>query len=75
MSRENIKTSQVAFNLLDPDQKQMYMFVKSRTNESAYLKRLIQRDMDMENGSLQISKVEEESRQQNISRDVLKGFI
>lgn len=41
-----IKNIPVSFNLLDPDQKEMYEYVSRRTNKSGYLKRLIQRDME-----------------------------
>lgn len=41
-----VKIGGIVFNLGDPDQKKMYEHVKSRTNFSAYMKRLIQRDMD-----------------------------
>lgn len=42
----------VAFNIVDPDQKAMLDHAGKRTNFSAYIKRLIQRDMerDMEGG-------------------------
>jgi hypothetical protein len=46
MNNKIIKRVQAALNLLDPDQEKLYHHVKSRTNESAYLKRLIQRDME-----------------------------
>lgn len=41
-----IKTRGVAFNLSDPDQKQLYDYTLNFKNYSAYVKRLIQRDMD-----------------------------
>ncbi|MED4978755.1 hypothetical protein P9726_03350 [Geobacillus stearothermophilus] len=45
----NIVRKPVAFNLDDPDQKELYDHAMKRTNFSAYIKRLIQRDM--ENGN------------------------
>ncbi|MBO2943604.1 hypothetical protein JJQ72_06380 [Paenibacillus sp. F411] len=45
MAKE-IKIIQVAFNILDPDQLQLYDHVQERPNKSGYLKRLIQRDVD-----------------------------
>ncbi len=36
----------VAFNLLDPDQRQMLRHAEERPNFSGYIKRLIQRDME-----------------------------
>lgn len=43
---KNIKTKGVAFNLDDPDQKELLEYAMKRTNFSAYVKRLIQKDMD-----------------------------
>jgi hypothetical protein len=42
----NIVRKPVAFNLDDPDQKNLYDHAMKRTNFSAYIKRLIQRDME-----------------------------
>ena len=42
----SMKTRGVAFNLEDPDQKQQYDHTLQFKNFSAYVKRLIQRDMD-----------------------------
>ncbi|MED5040758.1 hypothetical protein P9848_01385 [Geobacillus stearothermophilus] len=42
----NIVRKPVAFNLDDPDQKELYDHAMKRTNFSAYIKRLIQRDME-----------------------------
>jgi hypothetical protein len=44
--RKEIVVKSVAFNLADPDQRKMYEWMTRRTNFSAYLKRLIQRDME-----------------------------
>jgi hypothetical protein len=41
-----IKRQSVAFNLADPDQLRMFQHANERTNFSAYIKRLIQRDME-----------------------------
>ena len=40
------KRVQVVFNIADPDQKELYQRVIDRKNQSAYMKRLIQRDID-----------------------------
>ncbi|WP_054029090.1 hypothetical protein [Bacillus sp. FJAT-28004] len=40
------KRVQVVFNIADPDQKELYQRVIERKNQSAYMKRLIQRDID-----------------------------
>ncbi|OIB04844.1 hypothetical protein AK95_14605 [Paenibacillus sp. LC231] len=45
MAKE-IRIIQVAFNVLDPDQLQQYEHVRLRPNQSGFLKRLIQRDID-----------------------------
>jgi hypothetical protein len=42
----SMKTKGVAFNLDDPDQKELFDWAMSRTNFSAYVKRLIQADRD-----------------------------
>lgn len=41
-----LKTKGVAFNLDDPDQNELYEWAMSRTNFSAYVKRLIQSDFE-----------------------------
>lgn len=45
MAKE-IRIIQVAFNVRDPDQLQQYEYVRTRPNQSGFLKRLIQRDID-----------------------------
>lgn len=45
----------LALNYLDPDQRRMIEHIQSRTNYSAYLQRIVQRDMD---GSLIQQKIE-----------------
>lgn len=41
-----IRRLTAAFNLADPDQEALYRHATRRRNVSAYLKRLIQRDME-----------------------------
>lgn len=41
-----IRRLTAAFNLADPDQKRLYEHANRRRNVSAYIKRLIQRDME-----------------------------
>ncbi|GKU79834.1 hypothetical protein [Paenibacillus sp. L3-i20] len=41
------KRIQVVFNVLDQDQLTLYNYVKGKSNQSAYLKRLVQRDLDV----------------------------
>lgn len=43
---KEIKVIQVAFNLLDSDQRFWHEFVSNKPNSSGYIKRLIQRDME-----------------------------
>lgn len=70
--RREIEVKSVAFNLADPDQRKMYEWVAQRTNFSAYMKRLIQRDME---GGV-VARVEtQETRQTEIGRDVAEGFV
>jgi hypothetical protein len=67
---KQIKIVQVAFNVLDPDQLQQYEHVRRRPNQSGYLKRLVQRDMD---GGMTAP----EAPVREVSRDnfELEGFI
>lgn len=51
MPNENDKSYEivnkaVTFNILDPDQKELYEHAAKRKNFSAYIKRLIQRDLE-----------------------------
>lgn len=46
MPELEIRRLTAAFNLADPDQKRLYEHANRRRNVSAYLKRLIQRDME-----------------------------
>lgn len=41
-----IKSKAVTFNMLDPDQKEMFDHAMQRKNFSGYVKRLIQRDLE-----------------------------
>lgn len=44
----DIKRKPVAFNINDPHQRKLYDYSLQYTNFSAYIKSLIQRDMDAE---------------------------
>lgn len=41
-----IERKGVAFNVLDPDQRKLFDYAANRSNFSAYVKRLIQRDLE-----------------------------
>ncbi|MFC5528456.1 hypothetical protein [Cohnella yongneupensis] len=41
-----MKVIQVVFNITDPDQLRQYRHASSKSNQSGYIKRLIDRDMD-----------------------------
>lgn len=43
---KRLKVIQVVFNLADPFQEQLYQHVLRHSNQSGYVKRIIQRDMD-----------------------------
>lgn len=43
---KDIRNKSVSFNMMDPFQKQMKEYVDQYPNFSAYIKRLIQRDME-----------------------------
>ncbi len=60
------KNKSVMFNIADPDQLKLYEHAAKRTNFSAYIKRLIQRDLEHV-----ISPQKEESP----SRGLIEGFI
>ncbi|MCL6586958.1 MAG: hypothetical protein K6T72_10685 [Anoxybacillus sp.] len=49
----------VAFNIEDPDQLALYEHAMKRTNFSAYIKRLIQRDMEGVNVQRPIAAIQE----------------
>lgn len=42
----DIKSKAVTFNVLDPDQKELFEHAMQRKNFSGYVKRLIQRDLE-----------------------------
>lgn len=70
MAKE-IRIIQVAFNVLDPDQLQLYNHVQERPNKSGYLKRLIQRDVDGGHGGGRLAATAPE-----LGNDfVVEGFI
>lgn len=75
MSAE-IKRSPVAFNLEDPDQLALYVHAKKRTNFSAYVKRLIQRDMEGL-GANQVRFYQEVTDEEDnaISKELIGGLI
>jgi hypothetical protein len=41
-----LKVKSVAFNVADPDQRELFEHATKRTNFSSYIKRLIQRDLE-----------------------------
>jgi hypothetical protein len=49
-----------ALNYFDPDQRRMIEHVEARSNTSAYLQRLIQRDMEGGVGAIKMSPVSED---------------
>lgn len=71
-----IRRSQVAFNLEDPYQAKMYEYVATQTNSSAYLKRLIMRDMEGL-GANQVRFYQEVADEEDnaISKDLIGGLI
>ncbi len=73
MSKKIIKTKGVAFNLVDPFQKKMFEYASSFPNFSAYVKRLIQRDMEgVLHQNVSSMPVQHEI---TINEDIAKGFI
>jgi hypothetical protein len=71
-----IKRSPVAFNLADPDQLAMYTHAKKRTNFSAYIKRLIQRDMEgIGGGQLRYYQEAPDEADNRIDADLISGLI
>lgn len=59
-SNNGITIKGVAFNINDPDQLLMFNHANKRSNFSAYVKRLIQRDMEggYSSGSAHLQKAE-----------------
>lgn len=45
MKKHKIVTKGVAFNILDPDQEELLNYAMKRKNFSAYVKRIISKDM------------------------------
>lgn len=77
-NEKNIKNRSVSFNLDDPDQKRMFEYANERTNFSAYVKRLIQRDMEGGVGTpvvLEESKVEPKEELIEIDENIAEGYI
>ncbi|OAB48444.1 hypothetical protein [Paenibacillus antarcticus] len=71
MAKE-IKIVQVAFNILDPDQREFYEYVQRRPNQSGFIKRLIQRDIDQLRGEVPVIQEPIE----HVSADFdLMGFV
>ncbi|WP_211746401.1 hypothetical protein [Paenibacillus sp. Marseille-Q4541] len=54
---KQIKIIQVAFNLLDPEQRYWHEQVSCKPNSSGYIKRLIQRDMEGSSITIQLPEV------------------
>jgi hypothetical protein len=69
MLAKKIVNKSVSFNVLDPFQAQMLKYVEQYPNCSAYIKRLIQRDM--ENGT---KKAPTEPNNNRISMTQLNGI-
>lgn len=72
MAKE-IKNKSVSFNLMDPFQRQMKEYTDQYPNFSAYMKRLIQRDM--EGGTVRTIKKAPASAVSNRSMTQIDGFI
>lgn len=76
--KKNIKNRSVSFNLDDPDQKRMFEYANERTNFSAYVKRLIQRDMEGGVGAPVVHeevKVEAKEELIEIDENIAEGYI
>ncbi|KYD30043.1 hypothetical protein [Geobacillus sp. B4113_201601] len=72
MAEKIMKTKGVAFNLADPYQKKMFEYASSFPNFSAYVKRLIQRDMEGGQSIISSMPVQNEI---TINEDIARGFI
>lgn len=71
-----IKTKAVAFNILDPDQLLLYEHVCKRKNISAYIKRLIQRDIEGYHAQpVQVQHVPKEKEEVGLNTDLMEGLI
>lgn len=67
-----IKNVTCSFNILDPDQKRLYEHATKRANRSAFLKRLIQRDMEG-GGRMLVAYQQKEPAQ--LDRSLMKGLV
>ncbi|MED5050679.1 hypothetical protein P9850_02185 [Anoxybacillus rupiensis] len=66
-----IKTKGVSFNVVDPFQKRLFDHAARHTNFSAYVKSLIQRDM--EGGTGNTSTID--TAVSPITDDIVRGFV
>jgi hypothetical protein len=73
MAKKIMKTKGVAFNLADPYQKKMFEYASTFPNFSAYVKRLIQRDMEGGTQSIGLNILVQDDF--SIDEDIAKGFI
>lgn len=73
MSNYEIKNKAVSFNVLDPDQEALLRHSLKRKNFSAYVKRLIQRDLDGVVQTYQPPPLEQETPQLN--NDYMENLI
>lgn len=64
---KQIKIHAATFNVLDPWQKKLYEHVAKHTNVSAYLKSLIQRDMESQSAPAPIATTQDDV--------IAEGFI
>lgn len=74
MPKKNMERKGVVFNLDDPDQLELFNHAMKRSNFSAYVKRLIQRDKEGRWIAEEQIEVEEEEKDM-VTEDVLAGFI
>lgn len=65
-----IKTKQIAFNLADPLQKELYDYVNKFNNFSQYGKKLINKDI---NGDWK--NIEEEQNEIDLTNDIINSFL
>jgi hypothetical protein len=70
---KDIKIVQVAFNVLDADQQELYNYVRIKNNQSGFIKRLIQRDID--NGfSVQMNQHSVQTESKTVQMDSVADF-
>lgn len=60
----------VVFNVADPDQRELFEHASKRSNFSAYVKRLIQRDMEGLGHPVNIERIEIDN-----DKDAMKGYL